>query len=171
MERAESYPPHLNAFFPSLINKVVLLLSDNTTALGCLRKQGSLRNVSMHLLTGDILEFCAKYSITLIPRHLQGSLNVLADRGSRKGPISTEWSLDESSFHHAACQVSIFPQVDLFATRYNFKIDPLVSPCPDDLAWAMDATSINWNHWDSIYLFPPKPLIFCDNLKIFYIVI
>ena len=113
----------------------------------------------MHLLTRDIFEFCAKHSITLIPRHLQGSLNVLADHGSREGPIPTEWSLDTTSFLNAARQVSIFPQVDLFATRYNFKIDPFVSPCPDDLAWAMDATSLDWNHWDSIYLFPPNSLL------------
>ena len=146
-------------FFPSLINKVVLLFSDNSTALACLRKQGSLHSASLHWLTEDILEFCAQYSITLIPRHLQGALNVLADRGSRKGPISTEWSLDDSSFHFAACRVRIFPQVDLFATRYNYKIDPFVSPCPDVLAWATDATSLDWNHWDSIYLFPPKTLL------------
>ena len=44
---------------------------------------------------------------------LQGSLNVLADHGSRKGPISTEWSLAMTSFLSAARQVSIFPQVDL----------------------------------------------------------
>ena len=97
-------------FFPSLINKVVLLLSDNTTALGCLRKQGTLRNFPLHLLTREILEFCAKHSITLIPRHLQGSLNVLADLGSRKGPIITEWSLDTTSFLNATRQVSIFPR-------------------------------------------------------------
>ena len=90
---------------------------------------------------------------------LQGSLNVLADHGSRMGPISTEWSLDMTSFLNAARQVSIFPQVDLFATRYNFKISTFVSPCPDDKAWAMDATTLDWNQWDSIYLFPPSPLL------------
>ena len=124
-----------------------------------LRKQGTLHNASLHELTEDILEFCAQYSITLIPRHLQGTLNVLADKGSRKGPISTEWSLDDSSFLFAASHVRIFPQVDLFATRYNYKIDPFVSPCPDSLAWAMDATLLDWNLWDSIYLYPPTALL------------
>ena len=90
---------------------------------------------------------------------LQGSLNVLADHGSRKGPFSMEGSLDRTSFLSAPRQVSIFPQVDLFATRYNFKVNTFVSPCPDDQAWAMDATTIDWNHWDSIYLFSPGPLL------------
>ena len=64
-----------------------------------------------------------------------------------------------TTFLNAARQVSIFPQIDLFATRYNFKIRPFVSPCPDDRAWAMDATTLDWNQWDSIYLFPPSPLL------------
>ena len=64
-----------------------------------------------------------------------------------------------TTFLNAARQVSVFPQIDLFATRYNFKIKPFVSPCPDDEAWAMDATTLDWNEWDSIYLFPPRPLL------------
>ena len=64
-----------------------------------------------------------------------------------------------TSFLNAARQVHIFPQIDLFATRYNYKIVPFVSPCPDDKAWAMDATSLDWNEWESIYLFPPRELL------------
>ena len=146
-------------FRRSICGKAIRLYSDNTTALNCLRKQGSLYNLSLHQLTGEILELCAKFSISLIPRHIQGTLNVLADRGSRRGPISTEWTLDDDSFYLVTSFLSLFPQVDLFATRYNFKIDPFVSPCPDEMAWAMDALTVDWNSWDSIYLFPPKPLL------------
>ena len=43
--------------------------------------------------------------------------------------------------------------VDLFATRYNRKLDLFVSPVPDPLALDADALSISWeNLW--AYAFP-----------------
>ena len=27
------------------------------------------------------------------------------------------------------------------------------------MTWAMDATSLDWNRWDSIYLFPPRAMV------------
>merc|ERR1712030_10935 len=51
------------------------------------------------------------------------------------------------------------PQVDLFATRDNALLPKFVSPCPDPLAVGMDAFSLDWNRWRSIYLFPPMPCL------------
>ncbi|CAL4190562.1 unnamed protein product, partial [Meganyctiphanes norvegica] len=50
-------------------------------------------------------------------------------------------------------------QVDLFATRYNTHLPSFVSPFPDPLALDFNALSLQWDVWDSLYLFPPVPLL------------
>ncbi|CAL4240633.1 unnamed protein product, partial [Meganyctiphanes norvegica] len=85
-------------FLQLLKGQDVLIMTDNTTAVSCLRHQGSLRSGPLMSLTITILEFCLLHSITLVPKHLPGGLNVLADRGSRSDPITTEWSLDKETF-------------------------------------------------------------------------
>ena len=105
-------------------------------------------------LTQDILEFCQVSSISLVPRHLSGELNTLADRQSRLGPVGAEWSLDDTTFQWLSLLAGPF-QVDLFATRENTRLPTFVSPFPDPLALGVDAFSLCWNDWETIYLFPP----------------
>ena len=137
-----------------LEGKSVQLLSDNTTAVACLKHQGSARHGHLHSLTTDILLFCRDWRISLHPVHLRGVLNVLADQGSRCRPIATEWSLDRTTFAWVSSLAPQF-QVDLFATRENAQLPHFVSPCPDHLAVGFDAFSVDWNCWTSIYLMPP----------------
>ena len=139
--------------------RVVLLLCDSTTALWCIRNQGSLKTDSLMTLTVEILELCAEWRITLVPRHLRGVLNALADAGSRDSPVTSEWMLDSTTFRWVAKLIPVFPQVDLCATRDNTQLRTFVSPCPDPLAVAMDATVVDWNRWRSVYLFPPTTLV------------
>merc|ERR1712121_493861 len=76
--------------------------------------------------------------VSVLPIHLKGKINLLADQGSRRGPIATEWSLDNKSFLWC-CQKLGVPQVDLFATRLNKKLPTFVSLCPDPEALGWDA--------------------------------
>ena len=145
-------------FADSLRGQSVRVLSDNTTALACLRRQGSLHSPFLYFLSKEILEFCYDQEITLLPTYLRGALNVIADAGSRNGPISTEWTLDPHSFAEI-CSWWGVPQVDLFATRFNTQMMTFVSPCPDPAAVGVDAMSIDWNLWWSVYLFPPLQLL------------
>ena len=85
-------------------------------------------------------------------------MNVLADQGSRLEPVSTEWSLDAGTFDWLSSEVGPF-QVDLFATRHNAHLPAFVSPFPDDLAVGVNALSLSWDEWDSLYLFPPAPVL------------
>ena len=141
-----------------LQGQTLLLWTDSSTALWCLRNQGS-RTTDLMILTREILELCDSLDIYLIPRHLQGVLNVLADAGSRPHAIVTEWMLDRTSFERIANLPSIYPQVDLFATRDNRQLENFVSPCPDPDAVGKDAFLLDWNRWESIYLFPPRPVL------------
>ena len=145
-------------FLPLLEGRWVSLRSDNMSALSCIRKQGSLISPELWSLSRDILELTHRSGIFLVPQHLKGVLNVLADKASRNHPISTEWSLDETSFQ-LLCNVLGTPHVDLLATAENAKLSQYVSPCPDDQAVAIDAFSCDWNGWDSVYVFPPFQLL------------
>ena len=51
-----------------------------------------------------------------------------------------------------------YPNVDLFATRFNHKFPLYVSPLPDNHALAIDAFAMNWNFLHA-YAFAPKILI------------
>ena len=148
----------LQEFLVHLQNRCVLLMSDNTTVVACLRKQGSLHSKALMDLSISILEFCHSHGIHLVPKHLSGSLNVLADLESREGPISTEWSLDTKTFRWLAT-LSPPLQVDHFATRHNHQLPSFISPCPDPTALDVNALVVPWSRWDSIYLFPPSQLL------------
>jgi len=145
-------------FLPLLKGKCVSLRADNLAALACVRRQGSLRSPKLWTLSKKILELCLVQGISLIPKHLRGVLNVLADKGSRSLPIETEWSLDRETFLWI-CKLVGFPLVDLFATCENSHCQTYVSPCPDQRAWKEDAFSFDWNEWVSIYAFPPLQIL------------
>ena len=49
--------------------------------------------------------------------------------------------------------------MDFFATRDNHHLPCYVSPNPDPEAMEVNALSLPWNQWASIYLFPPVPLL------------
>ena len=83
-------------------------------------------------------------------------MNVLADKASRDGPISMEWSLDRDSFK----RIWGVP-LDLFAIPENSQLPQFASPCPDPCHLGCDALddSLDWNQLRSIYRFPPFQLI------------
>lgn len=148
----------LRAWREALSGSAVLVLSDNTTVVSYIRKQGGTFSRSLTKTVRDILLWCREAHILLSVRHIPGRLNVLADSLSRHGQIiHTEWSLHPQVFENI---VEIFqrPHVDLFATRWNRKLDCFVSPVPDPLATAVDALSIDWNGMFA-YAFPPSVLI------------
>ena len=146
-------------FVKLLMGKSVRILSDSQVALSCIHQQGSKNFHDLYNLYKELLVFCRDHQISLVPVHIKGVLNVLADQGSRYGPISTEWSLDQQSFSWICRHFRIVPEVDLFATRVNSKLPSFISPCPDEMALAWDARFLNWNRFGSLYVFPPLNLL------------
>ena len=87
-----------------------------------------------------------------------GRLNVIADKLSRHNQIiQTEWSLSQQVFDLLSSKWGR-PQVDLFATRFNYKLPQFVSPVPDPTAWGVDALSLTWEQLEA-YAFRPVSLI------------
>jgi hypothetical protein len=149
----------LKEFQHMLIEQNVQILSDNTTVVSYIGKQGGTKNYNLYVQVKKILVWCQTKGISLSARHIPGNRNVLADRLSRPGlAISTEWKLDPLIFREITRQ-TWYPLVDLFATRWNNQVPQFVSPFPDKKALATDALDLDWNLLERPYLFPPTAII------------
>ena len=81
----------------------------------------------------------------------------MIDKLSRLGQtIQTEWSLHPEVFQ-AICYRWHQSQVDLFATRFNNKLQQFVSGSGPQ-AWAVDGLSLSWEDLDQ-YAFPPAAIL------------
>ena len=137
---------------------IVLVATVNTTVVSYINKQGGMRSGSLCALLWRLLSWCHPREIVLRARHIPGHLNVIADKLSRHNQvIQTEWSLSQQVFNQL-CSRWHRPQVDLFATRFNYKLPQFVSPVSDPTAWAVDALSLQFRDLD-VYAFPPVSLI------------
>ena len=148
----------LKSFQNRILDKRVLIATDNATVVSYLNKQGGTHSWDMCLLVWCILAYCNPRNILIRARHIQGCLNVIADSLSRKDKIiQTEWSLHPQIFS-LICKVWHTPMVDMFATKLNHKLPIYVSPVPDANAINIDALNISWEGLDG-YAFCPVALI------------
>ena len=148
----------LKAFSQRVENAKVALMSDNTSAVAYLRNHGVTKSLPMSDLATDICLWAEKRGMTLIPCHLPGHLNVLADHLSRRGQIlKTEWSLNQTIADRIFRALGR-PFVDLFALGINTKLATYISPIREEMAWKVDSLVQNW---DSLYAYayPPTSLI------------
>ena len=125
-------------------NAHIALHSDNMTVVNCLSRLGSARSKPLNSWVVSILSLLRDRGIFLTTCHVAGVRNVVADALSRSVPLKSEWSLDDDSFR-LLCRRTFYPQVDLFATRENRKVEAFISPVQDHLAVGVDAFAIDWN--------------------------
>ena len=78
----------------TLAGKHVVIHTDSEVVFFCLRRMGSLRSPQMMDLVRQFLSLCMSHTITFEVRHIPGTLNVLADAGSRDKPSVTDNCLD-----------------------------------------------------------------------------
>ena len=148
----------LKHFCQAIQGQTVLIASDNSTVVSYLNKEGGTKSWEMCLLVWRIMSFCHPRNIQVRARHIQGSLNVVADNLSRRDKIiQTEWSLHPRAFQ-MICQHWGTPMIDMFATRYNNKLPLYISPVPDANATDIDALNISWEGLDG-YVYCPVALI------------
>ena len=148
----------LAAFTKRLHGCTVGLYADNTTALSYLAHAGGTRSRMLNSEAQAILSWAETNSVTLVPRFVRGSDNLLADCLSRPDRVfSTEWTLHKE-ICTALWKLWGAPLVDLFATRLNFCLAAFVSPVPDAMAVATDAFLFPWDGLE-VYAFPPFALV------------
>ncbi|KAJ1116790.1 hypothetical protein NDU88_004996 [Pleurodeles waltl] len=147
----------LKAFLPSLRGQSVQVLTDNTTTMWYINKQGG---VGSYLLCREALRlwsWAMDHQICLIANHLAGVLNVRADSLSRHFSADHEWRLHPDQVR-LIFQRWGFPRIDLFATRENAHC-PLFCSLQYPMQGALgDAFQITWCG-QLLYAFPPIPLI------------
>ena len=135
----------------------VMISTDNTTMVSYINKQGGTHSPNLCVEVWEILHWCLEHDVVIRVRHILGKFNILADRLSGMDrPFKTEWALDQS-IANSIFQMLNYPNVDLFATRFNHKLPLYVSPVPDNHALAVNALSVNWNLLHA-YAFPPTVL-------------
>ena len=131
----------------------VKILTDNTTALAYVKHMGGVRSYMCNQIASDIWNWCELHYIWITISHIPGVDNVKADYKSRKFSDNVEWELNPKIFDRI-CSVFGLPEVDLFATRLNHKVERYVSFHPDPGSFAVDAFSIPWRNF-YFYAFPP----------------
>ena len=136
----------------------VMTSTDHTTVVSYINQQGGTHSPNLCVHVWKILLWCLNHHIVVRIRHIPGKFNVLADRLSRTDKVvKTEWALDHS-IANSIFQMFIYPNLDLFATRFNHKLPLFVSPVLDNQVFAIDAFSMNWNYLHA-YAFSPTMLI------------
>ena len=141
-----------------LQGQVVLVASDNTSAVAYINKQGGVRSLSLHQEAVSLFDHCILYQIVIRARHIQGKVNLVPDMLSRKDRVfPAEWTVNRKLLR-GLFQTWGTPQVDLFATSLNHQLPLYVSPVPDQLAVAVDGLSFSWEGM-FLYAFPPIGLL------------
>ena len=135
----------------------VNIKTDNTTALAYVKRMGGTKSVRCNQITKQIWEWAEQRRVWLVITHIPGKDNVLADAKSRKFYDHLEWSLSINIFHEI-CEMWGTPEIDLFASRGNRKLDKYVSWHPEPESWAIDAFTLKWDT-NFYYVFPPFSLV------------
>lgn len=148
----------LNCFARDLRNCSILIRTDNTTALACVNRMGSIQHKSLNDLSRKIWKFCENRNLWIFASYIPSSNNSEADRASRVLRSDTEWSLNNKIFDSIVEKFGA-PDIDMFATYLNNKCDRYVSWYKDPAAEAVDGTF-------TFYAFPPFALLLTTLQKI-----
>lgn len=148
----------LKKFAPQLQGQKLGLMSDNSSVVAYLNKQGGTKSADLCKATREVLQLAEFHAISLRANYIPGKKNILADSLSRKFQIiQTEWSLNQGIANRVIRKWGS-PNIDLFATSLNKKLPLYFSPLKDDEALGEDALQQDWSNRD-VYAYPPQGII------------
>jgi len=147
----------LMAFKNELAAKHVLIRSDNTTAVAYINNKGGMKSTQCDRIAHEIWAWAIENEMWLTATYLPGTQNVQADRESRVHNDRTEWALTSHAFAKICAKFGR-PEIDLFASRLNHKVDTYCSWKPDPSAISVDAFTIPWSN-KFFFAFPPFSLL------------
>lgn len=135
----------------------ILLRIDNTTAIACVNKMGSVQFPHLNNVAREVWTWCENRGINIYASYIKSRDNVFADEESRNTNIDTEWELNDSDFELIKKCFGT-PHIDLFASRINKKCEMYVSWKRDPYAFDIDALTLHWGKY-FFYAFPPFSLM------------
>ena len=138
-------------------NKHIRIRTDSTTALAYVKNMGGSKSEDCLREALQIWEWAQEQQCWLSITHIPGVENVLADLRSRHFKDHLEWELSQDIFEEI-CAAWGTPEVDLFASRLNNKLERYVSWEPEPGSWRTDAFSFSWTNM-FVYCFPPFSLL------------
>ena len=148
----------LMSFVPLHPNiKHIRVMSDNTTAISYINKQGGSHSMSLNDIAVQIWLLCVEYGMHISAAHIPGKHNIFADIASRQFQDAAEWMLDPHIFNELVSRWGM-PDIDLFASRLNHQIPTYASWKPDPSSTYIDAMQISWSGM-FCYIFPPFSML------------
>ena len=142
----------------------IKIMTDNTTALACVNKQGSVKSMICNEITRKVWQFAIDHEVWL---SCPGVENVEADEASRVFNDRTEWTLHQELFHSIVKHFGS-PSIDIFASRLNYKVARYCAWQPDPGTLVIDCFTMHWGSEELIYAFPPFSLVHKVLQKLIY---
>ena len=137
-------------------NMHLAIHNDNKTTTATLAKLGSNRSAIRQEITTKILQELTKKNCTFEIHHIPGKQMVLADFLSRHNHLMpTEIQLSVQAYQNLTSLLGIYPEVDLFATKFNKKNKRYHSSIQDHQAETVNTFTTNWSKYQQLYAFPP----------------
>ena len=143
----------VQSLLPHLKNKSVTIFCDNICAVYYVNKFGGTQSLPMCLLSLKLWKLLNENNISYKAFHLPGISNTHADLLSRTAKDESDYSLSHCAFDKLKKILNFKLNVDLFASKFSFKLDFYVSFSYDEKAWRTNAFSFVWP--DHCYIFPP----------------
>ena len=111
----------LKSFQNRILDKSVLIATDNATVVSYLNKQGGTHSWDMCLLVWHILAYCNPRNILIRARHIQGCLNVIAHSSLQEGQNNSNRMVTSSSNIqpnlHSLAQTNVCHQIESQTTN------------------------------------------------------
>ena len=154
----------LLAYCKNSVNMHIRIMSDNTTAVAYINHMGGVKSPQCNKIAKEIWTWAERNQNWISAAHIPGIENVIADKNSRIFSYSSEWMLSDKIFKQIT-DIYGTPEIDMFASRLNYRLPKYVSWKPDPGSIAVDAFSTNWTN---IYIlcFPPFSVIWKTLAKI-----
>ena len=148
----------LKSLCSAYTGKHILVQSDNTTAVAYTAAMRGIKSVTCNSMANLIREWCINHNIWLSATHVPGSQNTEADKESLVLKGSTEWSLNQEVFNTIKEYWGMF-DIDLFASRLNFKVPLYVSWKSVPGAKFINAFLVDWkpHFFHSLHLASLQP--------------
>lgn len=127
-------------------------------------RMGGTHSIRLYKVAREIWQWCETRNLTISASYIPSKENIEADYLSRVHNVDTEWELCPVVFGKIVRKFGR-PEIDIFASRTNSKLERYISWHRDPNAETIDAFTVNWERW-FFYAFPPFAIVLKTLRKI-----